>query len=140
MHELNRHQQRQIAFQTLFGLMMNPEAEAEVIVQQVLDGDPETVWEQDLPADVLAFVNGVRENEANLSVQIADNLASGWTIDRLNKTDLVLMQLALYEAQETDTPNNVAINEALQLAHEFTDEKSRKYINAVLNKVLTENV
>ena len=49
------------------------------------------------------------------------------------------MRLALYEAKFTGVPAKIAVNEALQLAHDFTDDKSRKFINGILNKSLTLN-
>lgn len=139
MAELNRHQERQVAFQTLFSLAMNPDADVQTVVQQVLNGDPEIEWAGPLPDQVLALVAGVTEQEAHLDLQISDHLASGWTLDRLGLTDLVLLRLALYEAQQGQTPTNVVINEALQLAHTFTDDQSRKFINGVLNNILTSD-
>ncbi|KRN30826.1 transcription antitermination factor NusB [Weissella halotolerans] len=137
MAELNRHQERQVAFQTLFSLAMNPDADVKVVVQQVLNGDPEIEWQGALPEQVLTLVAGVTEQVDQLDVKISDHLAAGWTLDRLGLTDLVLLRLALYEAQLGQTPTNVVINEALQLAHTFTDDQSRKFINGVLNNILT---
>lgn len=137
MTTLNRHQIRQAAFQSVFGLAMNPEADVEAVIQQVLDGDPEIAWEDELPADLLALVNGVVDHADELDLTISDHLAAGWTIDRLNLADVVLMRVAMYETKYMDTPAKIALNEALQLAHDFTDEQSRKFINGILNKVLT---
>ncbi|WP_243185589.1 transcription antitermination factor NusB [Weissella viridescens] len=138
MTTLNRHQARQAAFQTLYSLGINPDADIDTVLRQVLSGDPEVLWEGDLPQDVVTLVTAVRDHQDELDLQISDYLADGWTIDRLNVVDLALMRLAIYEGQSTETPKNVAINEALQLAHEFTNDDSRKFINAVLNKALTE--
>ncbi|MBM7617979.1 N utilization substance protein B [Weissella uvarum] len=139
MTKLNRHQARQVAFQTLYGLAMNPDAQVEDIVRQVLTGDPEIEWTGELPQDVIDLVNEVVANQNKLDLQISNYLTDRWTIDRLNPVDLSLMRLALYEAQTDAVPAKVAIDEALQLAHEFTDDESRKFINGVLNKALTEN-
>jgi len=137
MTTLNRHQIRQAAFQSVFGLAMNPEADVEAVVQQVLDGDPEIAWEDELPADLLVLVNGVVDHADELDLIISEHLATGWTFDRLNLADVVLMRVAMYETKYMDTPAKIALNEALQLAHDFTDDQSRKFINGILNKVLT---
>ena len=139
MTELNRHQIRQAAFQSLFGLALNPTADVDTTITQVLVGDPEIAWEDEIPADLTSVVLGVVAKQDELDLMITDHLSSYWTLDRLNTTDLVLMRLALYEAKFTDVPAKIAVNEALQLAHDFTDDKSRKFINGILNKSLTLN-
>lgn len=140
MTELNRHQIRQAAFQSLFGLALNPTADVDTTITQVLVGDPEIAWEDEIPADLTSVVLGVVAKQDELDLMITDHLSSDWTLDRLNTTDLVLMRLALYEAKFTDVPAKIAVNEALQLAHDFTDDKSRKFINGILNKSLTLNL
>lgn len=139
MTTLNRHQARQVAFQTLYSLEMNLDANIEAVVRQVLAGDPEIEISDTLPQDVLDLVSAVNDHKNELDLELSQYLADGWTIDRLSKVDLTLLRLALYEAKSTDTPKNVAINEALQLAHDFTGDDSRKFINAVLNKALTQD-
>lgn len=139
MTELNRHQIRQAAFQSLFGLALNPTADVDTTITQVLVGDPEIAWEDEIPADLTSVVLGVVAKQDELDLMITDHLSSDWTLDLLNTTDLVLMRLALYEAKFTDVPAKIAVNEALQLAHDFTDDKSRKFINGILNKSLTLN-
>lgn len=139
MTELNRHQIRQAAFQSLFGLALNPTADVDTTITQVLVGDPEIAWEDEIPADLTSVVLGVVAKQDELDLMITDHLSSDWTLDRLNTIDLVLMRLALYEAKFTDVPAKIAVNEALQLAHDFTDDKSRKFINGILNKSLTLN-
>lgn len=139
MTTLNRHQARQVAFQTLYSLEMNLDANIEAVVRQVLAGDPEIEISDTLPQDVLDLVSAVNDHKNELDLELSQYLAAGWTIDRLSKVDLTLLRLALYEAKSTDTPKNVAINEALQLAHDFTGDDSRKFVNAVLNKALTQD-
>ena len=70
-----------------------------------------------------------------LAKQINDLLASGWTINRLAKPDLVILRLALFEIQYAENvPTVVAINEALELTKTFSSDKSRKFINGALGK------
>lgn len=137
MSELNRHQIRQAAFQSLFGLALNPTADVETTISQVLVGDPEVAWTQEIPADLTQVVTGVVAHQDQLDLIISDYLSTGWTLERLNTTDLILVRLAIYEAKFTEVPAKIAVNEALQLAHDFTDDKSRKFINGILNKALT---
>lgn len=50
----------------------------------------------------------------------------------------MILRLALYELEYTQVPNAVAINEALRLAHDFSDEKSYRFINGVLGSIESE--
>ena len=48
--------------------------------------------------------------------------------------------MGIYEIlYEEDTPNVVAINEAIELAKKYSDDNVRKIINAVLDKIINEN-
>lgn len=137
MATLNRHQTRQAAFQALFGLSANPDATTEIVIDQVLAGDPEVEWDGEQPGDLIKLVNGVREHETELDLSIVGELQPGWTLDRLNLADLTLIRLAIYEVKFADIDAKIAVNEAVELAKVFTDDNGRKFINGVLNKVLT---
>ena len=58
-----------------------------------------------------------------------------WNIDRLSKVDKAIISLAIYELFSSDTPNIVAINEAIELSKKYSDEKVTKMINAALDKI-----
>lgn len=45
------------------------------------------------------------------------------------------IQMGTYEIKYTETPDKVAINEALELAKKYTDEDARKFINGVLSNI-----
>lgn len=137
MAKLNRHQLRQAAFQTIFGLSANLDADADDVMSQVLAGDPEIEWKGEIPAELKVFVNGVQDHLDELDLEISDHLQAGWTIDRINQADLGLLRIALYEAKYTDIDNKIVVNEAMELAKDFTDDKGRKFINGVLNQALT---
>ena len=88
-----------------------------------------------IPAYLQTLVEGVSEHQEKLDEQITQLLASGWEINRLAQTDLVILRLALYEIQFVDeVPTVVAINEALELAKTYSNDKSRKFINGALGK------
>lgn len=62
--------------------------------------------------------------------------ATGWEISRIDKVDLAILRLAIYEILfDDDVPKVVAINEAIELAKEYSSEKAHKFINAVLAKL-----
>ncbi len=83
------------------------------------------------------LVNGVINNMDNIDKYISKYL-SNWTIDRLGLTDQAIIRISVYELIYTDTPNLVCINEAIELAKRYSDEKVAKMINGVLDKIYHE--
>lgn len=65
---------------------------------------------------------------------IAD-AAPEWPIDKLNKIDLAILRLAVFELEEGDAPPKVVIDEAVELAKEFGSESSSSFINGVLGTI-----
>ena len=62
--------------------------------------------------------------------------AESWSISRLSKVSLAIMRIAVYEMLFIDAiPMNVSINESVELAKKFDEEKSPKFINGVLNAI-----
>ena len=80
------------------------------------------------------IVNGVLENKNDID-KIANKNLKEWTIDRLGKIDQAILRMGIYELVYTDTPEVVAINEAVELAKEYSDDKVKNMINAVLDKI-----
>jgi transcription termination factor NusB len=55
---------------------------------------------------------------------------------QINKVDLAILRIIVFEAQSTKTPHKVLIDEAIELAKAFGSETSPKFINAALAKLL----
>lgn len=124
----NRHQIREQAFQVLFAMQSNPDADLTAVYQSLPHHDKHAI-----PEHLTALVNGVSDHQAGLDQQISSLLADDWEINRLAKTDLVILRIALFEIQYVeDVPTVVAINEALELAKTFSNDQSRKFINGAL--------
>src|SRR5512146_161945 len=61
--------------------------------------------------------------------------APQWPLDKLNKIDLAILRLAVYELENEDTPPKVVIDEAVELAKEYGSESSSSFINGVLGTI-----
>ena len=55
-----------------------------------------------------------------------------WPLDKLNRIDLAILRLAIYELDYTKVPPKVVIDEAVELAKEYGSESSASFINGVL--------
>jgi len=79
--------------------------------------------------------SGVYENLGTIDETIGENLKA-WTTDRLNKADLALLRLAVYEMfYNEQIPSSVAINEAVELSKAYCEDESPGFINAILGAV-----
>lgn len=67
--------------------------------------------------------------------ETANKYLNNWTIDRLGNTDQAILRMGIYELLYTDTPEVVSINEAIELAKDYSDDDVRKMINGVMDKV-----
>jgi len=94
--------------------------------------DKEEEEQVELPIFLLNLVNGVMQSKSELDDKITQYLKAGWTLDRLTLVEKNILRLGLYELLEYDeTPQLVAVNEAIELAKKFSDEKSSKFINGI---------
>ena len=80
----------------------------------------------------LAVNAWARRAEADAAVAA---LTPQWPTHRQPVVDRNILRLAFYEMTHADTPPKVAINEAVELAREFSTEKSHLFVNAVLDRI-----
>ena len=81
---------------------------------------------------------GVCENLETIDGAINRN-AKGWKASRLSKVSRSILRLCIYEMLYMESiPMLVSINEGLELAKLYEDEKARPFINGVLNSVKNE--
>jgi len=61
--------------------------------------------------------------------------APAWPIEKLNRIDLAVLRLALYELDKNEAPPKVVIDEAVELAKEYGSENSSSFVNGVLGTI-----
>jgi len=77
----------------------------------------------------------VQDHHEEIDRIISDNL-DNWTLDRIAKTDLAILRTAVAEMLYVESvPVRVSINEAVDLAKKYGDERSYAFINSVLGKI-----
>jgi len=78
----------------------------------------------------------IQENLNSIDSLIEPNLKK-WTMERLPKVDLAILRVAVYELKYCDDiPAGASINEAVDIAKEYSTDSSGKFINGVLSSVL----
>lgn len=83
------------------------------------------------------LAEGVDTHREELDDTIAAH-AKGWTVDRIAPLDMNVMRVALYEIDFTDTPAEVAIDEAVEIAKEYCGADAPKFVNGILGAVARE--
>jgi len=90
----------------------------------------------------LHYVKGIIEKFINEKETIDNHIVNNlnkWHINRLPKVDLAILRLAITEFYYADDiPIEVSVNEAVEMAKEYSDKDSAKFINGVLGGVIKE--
>ncbi|MBI5506385.1 MAG: transcription antitermination factor NusB [Deltaproteobacteria bacterium] len=85
-----------------------------------------------------SLVRGVMADRARIDALI-DDAARNWDLERISRVDLSVLRLAVGEMLAMpETPTAVIINEAVEIARRFSDEKAASFINAVVDRVARE--
>lgn len=125
----NRSELRKLCMTILYQIDVynknNIEYNTDEVISEVSEVDNEFIKE---------IVYGVITYKKDLD-EIANKYLDGWTIDRLGNTDGAILRIGIFELLYTETPEIVAINEAVELAKNYSDDNVRKMINACLDKV-----
>lgn len=138
---LTRRDIREKALQSLFQLSANEDLSKEVAMQKALANnseDKEELEDIEIPSYLNVLVSGVIEQQQVIDSKINSHLKN-WSINRLAKTDLLVMRIAVYEMLFVEeVPNKVALNEALEIIKRYSDEKSSKFVNGILSNMIEE--
>lgn len=125
-----RHDARRLAMQVLYQIDATGEADSEAILSGLdADHDPEAVRTEAVELALAAWAG--RED---LDEKIG-KLAADWPTHRQPPVDRAILRLAVHEMTTGRTPPKVAINEAVELAKQFSNENAPSFINGVLDKL-----
>jgi transcription antitermination protein NusB len=129
-----RSRAREVALQILYADDLNPGRdlhEADQFVRRRLAPDERLI------EFARSLVTGVRRNRRELDELLAIR-AENWSLERMAVIDRNILRLGAYEILYTDTPGQVAINEAVELAKRYGGRQSPQFVNGVLDRVLKE--
>ncbi|BBD41744.1 MULTISPECIES: transcription antitermination factor NusB [Streptococcus anginosus group] len=133
-----RRELRERAFQALMSLEYEKDIVEACRFAYLYDKDMTNDSDVEIPAFLLNLVMGVEQSKNELDDKLSQYLKEGWTLERLTLIEKNILRLGLFEMTEFDTPQLVAINEAIELSKKFSDEKSSKFINGILSKFVIE--
>jgi N utilization substance protein B len=120
-----RHKKRMGLVQILFARGFN-----DIIGQEKIDQNGAT-----LNADQDETVEEILKSSQEFDDLIL-TVAPERPVKDINRVDLAILRVILFESKNKQTPKKVLINEAVELAKEFGTESSPKFVNGVLGKLL----
>ena len=95
---------------------------------EIKEEDREGLWQR---------VMALEEKKAEVD-SLIDGASKKWRISRLSKTDLMLLRVAVYEIKfDSEIPDKVSVNEAVELAKIYGGDESPAFVNGVLAKFMS---
>ena len=130
---MSRRELREQIFKLLFRIEFNSDEEMATQCELFFDSPDEVFSKEDTK-----YIQD-KYDQIHSRIEEIDRLinekAKGWDSDRMGKVELTIIRLGVYEIMyDDDVPESVAINEAVELAKKFGQDKSHGFVNAVLAK------
>lgn len=130
---MKRTETRELAFQLIYSMEVQKEMEEEqftlFIEENAIEGSQEANY-------MKAIFQGIKENKEEITTFISTNLKEKWTVDRISKIDLAILEVAIYELIYAKLPYKVAINEAVELAKKYGEDSSKAFVNGILASIV----
>ena len=127
---MNRSELREIIIKVLYQIY--------IFNDKKLDFNKEELIKEQIEREnsfVNETIDGVCLKQEEISL-LANKYMKDWNIDRISKVDKAILSLGIYELIFTEVPDVVAINEAIELAKKYSDEKVVKLINGTLDSIM----
>lgn len=129
-----RRAARELALKMMFQVDVGRVKVADVLAH--FDPDEEI---GEAPAESIVYAHAlVRGTAEHLKVidRLLETLTEEWTYERFANVDRAILRLAVYELfHEQNVPEEVVINEAVELAKEYSTEESSKFVNGILGNL-----
>ena len=131
-----RHRSRQRALQVLFLWDQRKQEIGEAISSFYETLGSEEDQPGSTPPDEFmeTLVRGAAAKSSEIDQRITEK-SDHWRLERMPAVDRNILRLAVYEMSELQTPAPVVIDEALELARQFSGDESVSFINGVLDAV-----
>ena len=131
---LGKRKIRKNAFELLFGYEFNKEENAEDYFNRAYDNFS---CEDDENESVKNLFLNICEKISVLDERISKYL-QGWKITRLSKATITILRISAYEMLFENLSPSISINEAVELAKKYCEDKAPGFINGVLNNLAKE--
>ena len=130
-----RHRSRQRALQVLYQSDVRVQPVQTAIDDFYLTLYSEETEEQPISDDFMEVLAKGSENQKENLDALIGTKSENWRIERMPVVDRNILRMAVYEMRDVKTPAAVVIDEALELARQFSSDESVPFINGVLDAI-----
>ncbi len=127
-----RRRAREIVLQILYQRDLNPDASFDLELEFMrgrLKNDEKLV------EFARQLIRGVLSHQEELDARLQQT-AENWKLSRMAVTDRGVLRLGAYEILYSNTPDRVAINEAIELARRYGTKQSAQFVNGILDRLM----
>lgn len=132
---MKRTESRELAFRLIYSMEVQKEMEEEQVDLFIEQNEIEKKVQIDY---IKTTYKGIKQNKEEINNLIANNLKEKWTIERISKIDLAILNVSIYELIYTKLPYKVVINEAVELAKKYGEDSSKSFVNGILASIVKE--
>lgn len=137
---MNRRKSREMAMKLNYEMSINKEGYEDVLKHYIETEDiEESGFEKDAidTEYVKRVLQGITENTVKIDSTIEPFLKK-WKLNRISKIDLAILRVCTYEILfESDIPEVVSVNEAVELAKKYSQDTTGAFINGVLGNLIS---
>ena len=132
---MSRRVTREELFKLIFESELKNEDAKEVFEsylkrEEVLENEKEISF-------IKKYMEGISSHNEEIINTINNNIV-GWTFERIGTVEKTLLKVAVYELLFENTPHEIVVNEAVELAKIYGDEKTAEFVSGVLAKIINK--
>lgn len=134
---MNRSEMRENAFKLLYSLEVTKPQDIQEQIDLYFESN--SIVDERAKKYIKETITGIKNNQDEILKNIEINLKEDWKLSRISTSDLSILEIAIYEIKYSDVPYKVSINEAVELAKKYGEDKSKNFVNGVLASIVKEN-
>lgn len=127
-----RSRAREIVLQVLYQNDLNAEQPEDVRMRFI---HARLKHDRQLVRFAETLLAGIAQHKIEIDQRLEET-AQNWKLSRMPVTDRNVLRLGAYEILFTDTPDRVAINEAIELAKRYGTKNSAQFVNGMLDRLM----
>ena len=129
---------RRLAREELFKIVFESEIngkDLDTVLNSYLERENEVTLNEKNKEFLVKYAKGIIENNDKILAELEEKM-EGWSFERVGNVEKALLKVAVYEILFEDTPKEILINEAVEIAKKYGDIKTFEFVNGVLARLV----
>lgn len=129
---------RRLAREELFKIVFEAEInnkDLDTVLNSYLERENEVELNEKGKEFLVEYAKGIIENQDKILAELNEKM-EGWSFERVGNVEKALLKISVYEILFKDTPKEIVINEAVELAKKYGDTKTYEFVNGVLARLV----